>query len=179
MATATLRSVPDTHDPYTRKILSNVVGKDPVRILAATPGRLSSLTRGLNGRQLRRVTASGKWSIAHLICHLVDSEIVLAFRLRMAIAESGSLLQAMDEKRWARHFDYEQADVNERLVLFRALRRDHVRLLKTLPRSGWKRYGIHAERGKETVARIAQMYAGHDVNHLDQIKALRNHLLAR
>jgi hypothetical protein len=31
---------------------------------------------------------------------------------------------------------------------------------------------MHAERGKETVARIFQLIAGHDLNHLGQIAAL-------
>jgi hypothetical protein len=39
-----------------------------------------------------------------------------------------------------------------------------------VPRKSWVRYGIHSERGKDTVARVADMLAGHDLNHLKQIK---------
>jgi hypothetical protein len=31
---------------------------------------------------------------------------------------------------------------------------------------------MHAERGKETIPHLIQMYAGHDLNHLTQIEAL-------
>jgi len=42
-----------------------------------------------------------------------------------------------------------------------------------VPRSWWTRYGMHSERGKETVRRTLELIAGHDLNHLDQIMAIR------
>ena len=36
----------------------------------------------------------------------------------------------------------------------------------------WKQFGIHAERGEESVERIVEMMAGHDINHLRQIEAI-------
>jgi hypothetical protein len=45
-----------------------------------------------------------------------------------------------------------------------------MRLLKSLPRESWDFYGMHSERGQETVTRVVEMLAGHDVNHMKQIK---------
>ena len=36
----------------------------------------------------------------------------------------------------------------------------------------WENYGIHSERGSETVARITEMVAGHDINHMSQIEKI-------
>jgi len=36
----------------------------------------------------------------------------------------------------------------------------------------WKHHGLHAERGEESVERIVQMIAGHDINHLEQIEQI-------
>jgi len=47
-----------------------------------------------------------------------------------------------------------------------------VRLLKTLPPRMWVFYGMHSERGKETVKRVTEMLAGHDINHLTQIRRM-------
>lgn len=179
MSGSRLRPGSHVRDPYTRRILANVIGKEPLRVLAGTPRRLASMVDGLSARQLRKCPAQGKWSITHLLCHLSDTEVVLAFRLRMAIAESGTPLQSMNEQKWARHLGYETGNVRERLLLFTALRRDTLRLLRGLPDSSWNRYGVHEERGKETVTRIARMYAGHDVNHLRQIRDIRKQLLTR
>jgi hypothetical protein len=171
-----LRSVAGIVNPYSRRILTRVINKDPLKILAATPARLGRLIRGLTKSQLRRSPERGKWSIAQLVNHLSDSEIVFAFRLRMAIAQSGAPLQAIDEGMWAKGLGYRNADIGRKLAVFEALRRDHVRMLKALPQSAWNRYGMHQERGKETVLRIAQMFAGHDLNHLQQIRSIRSNL---
>jgi len=172
-----LRNIRGIRNAYSRRILSNVMGKDPVATLAATAARLRRLTTGLSPSQMRQSPAKGKWSIAQLVCHLSDSEVVLAFRLRMAIAQSGSPLQAMDEKKWAAGLGYLKANVKEKIEVFEKLRRDHVRLLRSLSPSERKRYGMHEERGRESVERMAQMYAGHDINHIRQIESIRNMLL--
>jgi hypothetical protein len=36
----------------------------------------------------------------------------------------------------------------------------------------WKQHGVHSERGVETITRITQMFAGHDLNHLRQIERI-------
>jgi len=43
-------------------------------------------------------------------------------------------------------------------------------MLKALPREFWENYGMHQERGKESIAHIMRMYAGHDLNHLGQVE---------
>src|SRR6058998_249996 len=174
-----IRNVKTFKDPYSRRILSNVINRDPVKVLAATPGKIRQLVRGLSKKQLRTSPAKGKWSIAQIVNHLADSEIVIAFRLRVALAESGSPLQAFDEKKWAANLGYDKSDVRRKLEILLTLRRDLLAVLGSLPRKAWDRYGMHQERGKETIERMAQMYAGHDVNHLRQIalirKSFKNH----
>ena len=45
-------------------------------------------------------------------------------------------------------------------------------MLKALPRESWENYGMHAERGKETIAHVVRMFAGHDTNHVRQIEGI-------
>ena len=45
-------------------------------------------------------------------------------------------------------------------------------LLKGLPKKLWENYGVHQERGKESVACIVRLYAGHDLNHLAQVEKI-------
>lgn len=172
-------SVAGIKDPYSRRILSNLIGTDPFRVYRGTPAALERLTRGLSARQLRLTTRERRWSIAQILHHLADSEIVMGYRYRKALAESGTDLQPFDEKLWARHLRYSGSDPRSKLSLFVALRRDHIRMLSRLPAREWRRFGIHAERGKETVERMMQMMAGHDLNHRAQISALRSAALGK
>ena len=174
-----LKSVGRIRNPYSKRILKNVIDKDPMKVLAATPNRLLRLVRGLTEKQLRKPPSPGKWSISQLVCHLSDAEVVFAFRLRMTVAQSGSPLQAMDEQKWAAGLGYERANVGSKVQLFTAMRKDHLTLLKSFKRGDFERFGMHEERGKETIERMVQMYAGHDVNHLGQIEMIRKQVVAR
>ena len=174
-----LKSAAGIRNSYARRILSNIAGKDPFRIYSGTPRALEQLVRGLSGPELRLTTRERAWSIAQILHHLADSELAMGFRYRMALAQSGSSLQMFDEERWARHLRYAASDPAGKLALFGALRRDHVRMLRALTPGDWRRVGIHEERGKESVERMMQMMAGHDLNHRRQIAELRSYALRR
>jgi hypothetical protein len=45
-------------------------------------------------------------------------------------------------------------------------------LLKSVPRKLWDNYGVHAERGNESVSHVIKMVAGHDLNHLQQMERI-------
>ena len=55
----------------------------------------------------------------------------------------------------------------------RVLREANLAMLKALPKNLWENYGMHQERGKETIAHIVRMFAGHDLNHLAQVEHIR------
>jgi hypothetical protein len=168
-----VQSVDDITDPYTKRILSNVIGKDPMKVLARTPKRLRKLVKGLKKKQLRYQPAAGKWSITQIIAHLADAELTGAFRLRVMVSQSGSAILAYDQDAWQNAMKYERADVEEKIELFSTVRKSQLAIWNSLRDDEWEKFGMHAERGKETVERLAQLHAGHDINHLNQIEAIR------
>jgi hypothetical protein len=64
---------------------------------------------------------------------------------------------------------YEQRDPFKSVEQFRVVREANLALLKSLTPEQWQHYGMHSERGQETIEQIVRMTAGHDVNHLQQI----------
>src|SRR5574341_363281 len=162
----------ETVQQYIRRIRGYVGGKDPLRIQAATPGRIRKLVRGLPPRRLKRRPAPGKWSIAEILAHLADAELVGGNRIRMILGAPGTPIQAFDQDDWARTMRYHKQDARASLEAFCVLRERNLALLRSLTPRQWKQYGMHQERGKETVARVAEMFAGHDLNHLGQIERL-------
>jgi hypothetical protein len=121
-----------------------------------------------------RRPAPGKWSIAEIVAHLADAEIVIAWRLRQILSVNGTPLQAYDQDLWASTFDYAHRDPRQSLESFRVLREGNLALLKTVPRAMWENYGMHQERGRESVEHFVRMVAGHDLNHLRQVEAILN-----
>ena len=68
--------------------------------------------------------------------------------------------------------------VNVALEALTSLRKFHVSLFSSLSKNELERFGIHQERGKETVEFMIRLVSGHDVNHLVQIEALRKKYLS-
>jgi hypothetical protein len=130
---------------YIQRILGHVEGQDALKVQRATAGRLKKLIHGLTPRQLKWQPEPGKWSIVEILAHLADAEIVASWRKR---------------------------DPKQSLEVFRVLRENNLAMLKALPPDAWERHGMHLERGKETIAHLTRMFAGHDTNHLAQIEKI-------
>jgi hypothetical protein len=162
----------ETPQQYTQRMLSHTEGKDPLRIQRETPKKLAALVRRLDKKRLTRRPGPGKWSIAEIVAHLVDTEIVGAWRLRHILSSNGAPIQPFDQDVWATTFNYIRRDTKQSLESFRVLRENNLALLKSVPKQLWDNYGMHQERGQETVTHIVRMYAGHDVNHLQQVEKI-------
>ncbi len=159
---------------YTAAILGLVGDAEPSVILRRTTDDLRAAIAGLSDEQLSTAEAPGKWSIRQVVRNLADSEIVLAWRLRMILAHEQPPLTGYDQDLWAERLGYAAADVTESLEEFAVLRRGHMRLLDQASPKELERYGVHAERGNESVAHLMRMYAGHDTLHLRQIARIRS-----
>lgn len=158
---------------YMRKIDGYRAGGEPLAMMRTAPRRLARAIAGLKAAQLRRRPARGKWSIAEILGHLVDTEVVYGYRYRMALSQSGMPIQAYDQDMWTEALRHRRRDARRCLAQIEFLRGVNLDLLTSVPRKDWKRYGWHSERGKETVRRTAELIAGHDVNHLSQILAIK------
>jgi hypothetical protein len=163
-------TVSGLRNAYTRRLLSNLDGLDPMAVFSSTPRRLAGLLRSAPAGALRKRWGPGKWPAAWVVHHLCDAEIGLAFRIRQVVAESPAQFVAYDQDRWAAGLHYAKRRVEESRELFTSLRRSHVAIVKMAGERDRRKYGNHPERGKETLERLVHLMAGHDVNHLRQIE---------
>jgi methionine--tRNA ligase beta chain len=152
--------------------MSLSAGKDGLAVLASTPPRIGALLAGRSEADLRWTPTPGRWSIAEIVAHLGDAEIVGAYRMRAILAAPGTPIQAYDQNDWVRVQRHEASDPHVSLALFAGLRAAQVRLLRSLGEEELERFGMHAERGKESLRQLIGLYAGHDLNHLGQIERL-------
>ena len=158
---------------YKARILSYQTGADFLALQAAAPGILASLIEGLSPEELACRPAPGKWSIQELVAHLADDELVGSYRIRMILSSPGIAIQAFDQDVWSRSGRYDQTDVRLSLERYRVLRHANLALLGSLRAEEWDMFGVHAERGVESIRDIAMYFAGHDINHFRQIEAIR------
>jgi hypothetical protein len=164
--------VKEAPQEYVQRILAYLGGQDPLSIQVRTPKELERLIKGASSSRLHERPAPGKWSIAEILAHLADTEIVASWRIRAILGAPGTPLQAFDQDTWVTAGHYERRDPRKSLELFRVLREVNVELFKTLTPEQWKHYGMHAERGVETVEHMVRLFAGHDLNHTHQVEQI-------
>lgn len=109
--------------------------------------------------------------MAEIIAHLAEREIGFGYPLRQ-IACSGSIaISGYDQNAWRGGESYLHLDPKKTAFYFSNLRELNVAFVQRLPKDMLSQYGMHAERGKETINHLLALYAGHDVNHIRQIEA--------
>ncbi|HEX9652536.1 MAG TPA: DinB family protein [bacterium] len=158
---------------YVAALLKVVGDRDPIAVQEQLLNSLTEAITGFDEAELRRPEKPGKWSIIEVIKHLADGEMVIGFRLRMILAHDRPPITAYDQDLWASELKYNEARLEETLSQLRALREANLQLLRSLTTQQWQRFGIHAERGEESVERLAKMVAGHDLVHLSQIERIK------
>jgi DinB family protein len=162
----------ETPQQYIARIQGFVEGKQPLKVQAATPKKLASLIKGVPSAILRKRPEPEKWSVAEIVAHLADTEIAGGWRMRLILGAPGTPVSAFDQDSWVIACHYEKRDPRKAMEQFRVLREANLALLKSLTPEQWKHFGIHSERGEESIDRIAKMFAGHDLNHIQQIERI-------
>lgn len=121
---------------------------------------------GLTPEQLRARTGPGAWSIAELVNHLLDADLVYSERMKRVVAEPNPTLLAFDQDLWAQKLNYQEADVPTAVSLFNANRQWTAGLLRRLSDDDFARAGQHSEAGRVTLAGLLATITGHLDHHL-------------
>ena len=166
-------AMPETAQEYIARILSNSEGQDGLAVLGQTAGRLKALLDSSSPEKWLQRPAPGRWSAAEVLAHLADAEIVD----RLARAVDPGQPTARRCRRSIRTRGRRRSSTGRSIPPSRCRRsrprgRACCRCSPAWIPSRHAHHGLHAERGKETIAHLIQLYAGHDINHLKQIEAL-------
>lgn len=164
-------------DAYIQAILELLGNRDPFHVLRSTPNRLRKAVAGMTEPALSTPEAEGKWSMAQVLWHLADSELVWGFRLRMVLTQERPPLTGYDQDAWVDRLPQARPGVEEVIQELSVLRAGNLRLLDATGPSDLQRAGIHSERGEETLEAMIPLYAGHDLVHLRQLDRIKTAVL--
>lgn len=150
--------------------------RDPLPVIAKTHSRLSALLDTLGPDGAERALAPRKWSARQILCHLADTELAFAFRLRQALAEPHHVIQPFDQDKWAAI--YGAFEARAAVDVFGSVRKWNITLIKSVPASTLSKPLTHPERGQMTFKVLIETMAGHDLNHLRQIEGIASQAVA-
>jgi hypothetical protein len=157
---------------YQSRVQAYTQGRDPITMQREAPRVLAELIAGISTQKLTAKPAPGKWSVCEILAHLAEDELTSTWRYRQMIENPGTALSGFDQDLWARLGDYNSWPPQDALQMFRLLREANLRMLTQFTPDQWECHGIHAERGSMTVRALARQMAGHDHNHIDQIRRI-------
>jgi uncharacterized damage-inducible protein DinB len=137
---------------------------------------LAYAVTGMNAEHERARPGPGAWSIAEVVAHIVDCDLVFADRMKRVIAEENPPLSAFDENAWAARLFYQEIEVTESVSLLAANRRALGAILRRLSDADFARHGTHSEAGKVTLADLLAKAVNHVDHHLRFLYAKRAQL---
>jgi len=152
---------------YRARLLELAGGGDPTHRMGETSGQLRTLVAAA-GDRLQIHPAEGEWSVLELVGHIFDAELNVSTRLRWVLAEERPILYGYDQELWVKASRHNQADPDELIQRFEALRRSNMSLFTRSDPSDRERIGLHQERGEESFETLYRLIAGHDGMHLAQ-----------
>ena len=139
-------------------------------MLAELDAWLDRRFSGVPDGALRRPEAPGKWSVAEVVQHLADSELVLGFRMRMILTEDRPAIQGYDQDRWAGTLRYPRGASRRSPSAARVRSATaNLRVLRRLGPAEMERVGMHSERGPESLGHLIKLMGAHDLVHRRQI----------
>jgi hypothetical protein len=164
----------DTPGEYAQGLLDRLGDRDPLAVMEASLTDLGAIFAGLDDATIRKPEKPGKWSMIEVAHHLADSDMVVGVRIRMIVAQDRPPIVAYDQDLWVKNLRYRDAALADVLNQFTVLRNANLRLARQLTPEDLKRFGIHTERGGESVGYLLRLIAAHDIVHLAQLARIRS-----
>jgi hypothetical protein len=148
------------------------VMNDVLDRLRTFQSRLLLSLHGIPEPDLRRPESPGKWSIADVIAHLGDLELVTSVRIRTALAEENAPLPKLAQNEWVTGLAA-RTPFAELLESFWFHRRSNVTLLSRLTEEELSRTGLHPDYGPSSIRDLTIRVEAHEERHLRQIERIK------
>lgn len=121
---------------------------------------------------------AGKWSIRQVVCHLADSDIVYADRMKRVIAEDNPTFFEADPDVFVPALHCSQRPWETELVVIEAVRKQMATILLACEQEAFERTGTHSLDGPMTLATLLERITGHVPHHIvfieEKLRALGN-----
>ncbi len=125
---------------------------------------------GMTREQLNARPVEGKWSALEVLCHLVDTDLMTATRIRAALQRDTPRLPAATFEELTAKLAVDARDSAEELTCFETIRSQTARIVGSFPESALDRdlilVKVTGEEVTKTVRGLLTGITGHVTHHL-------------
>ena len=159
------RPFPVEHDAYYRTYIEAVPDGDIMDILVRECSRTVDFLSGIPEEKADWSYSEGKWSVAEVIGHIVDTERVFSYRaMRMARGDK-TPLASMDQDEFVNGANFNARKLDSLAREFQFMRSANIELFESFSDSDLDRRGI-ASGMEFTVRALVYITAGHAIHHV-------------
>ena len=145
--------------------------QDPVAVLRTSLDDYHARIPRLSAADWRRPWRPGKWTVAQIIVHVTQWEMIMGLRVRCGVAAPDFTLQPLDQDELMR-VEGEVVSGPAAYDAFDAVRRMNIAFAESLSPEQRRQRVMHPERGPIDVEQLLVTLAGHGVHHFKQIASI-------
>lgn len=108
----------------------------------------------------------GKWSIREVVCHLADSEIVYADRMKRVLAEDNPTFFEADPNLFCPALYCSRRPLDKELDVVEAIRAHMLPILLSCDGEDFQRTGVHSHDGPLTLQTLLERITAHIPHHV-------------
>jgi hypothetical protein len=132
--------------------------------------RLSDLVRSMGSVDVDAKPIEGKWSIREVVCHLADSEIIYADRIKRVLAEDNPTFFEADPELFVPALSCPQRPLDNELDMITAVRAHMLPILQSCDANDFQRTGVHSLDGPMNLLALLQRVTAHIPHHIKFIE---------
>lgn len=135
--------------------------------------RLRETVDSLGDEELSKTYRDGSWTVQQLVHHIVDSQLIMFQRLKLALTDDNPTVPNFVQDKWAIQPDT-QLPIESSIKILEGINERIVSLGNSLTEEDLDRAFTHEINGKITVATKVAKLAWHEEHHLAHIKIALN-----
>jgi hypothetical protein len=137
--------------------------------LTETGKEISSFIESIPLQKADHAYAAGKWTVKQVLCHIIDTERIIAYRaLRFARRDPQQPLP-FEEDNYVANAELQSSSIGDLLSEFEALRRSNYLMFKNFSDNTLRQKG-KTHIGETTVLALGFLICGHALHHMRVIR---------
>ncbi|WP_163100434.1 DinB family protein [Peribacillus alkalitolerans] len=154
---------------YYNGYVTQVPEGDLIKVLEELNNKTVEFIKSITEEQGQFRYAPSKWSIKEVLGHIIDTEMIMSYRM-LCIARGETVgLPGYDENDFVRNANFDRQSMSDLLERYTIVRKSTIQLLKSLSEESWLRRGV-ANNYEATVRAIATIIPGHELHHINVLE---------